>query len=52
MTLAELRGEFAELGEPAFRAGQVYSWIHRGARSFEEMTNLSKALRLRLAERY
>ena len=52
MTLAELRGAFAELGEPAFRAGQVYSWIHRGARSFEEMTNLSKALRLRLAERY
>lgn len=52
MTLAELRGDFAELGEPAFRAGQVYSWMHRGARSFEEMTNLSKALRLRLAERY
>ena len=52
MTLAELRGEFAELGEPAFRAGQVYSWMHRGARSFEEMTNLSKVLRLRLAERY
>lgn len=52
MTLAELRGEFADLGEPAFRAGQVYSWMHRGARSFEEMTNLSKALRLRLAERY
>ena len=52
MTLAELRGEFAELGEPAFRAGQVYSWMHRGARSFDEMTNLSKALRLRLAERY
>ena len=52
MTLAELRGEFAELGEPAFRAGQVYSWMHRGARSFEEMTNLSKALRLRLAGRY
>lgn len=52
MTLAELRGEFAELGEPAFRAGQVYSWMHRGARSFEEMTNLSKALRLRLAEHY
>lgn len=52
MTIAELRGEFAELGEPAFRAGQVYSWMHRGARSFEEMTNLSKALRLRLAERY
>ncbi len=52
MNLGELREEFAQLGEPAFRAGQVYSWMHRGARSFEEMTNLSKALRLRLAERY
>ncbi len=51
MNLGELREEFAQLGEPAFRAGQVYSWMHRGARSFEEMTNLSKALRLRLAER-
>ena len=39
MTLAELRGEFAELGEPAFRAGQVYSWMHRGARSFVFVRN-------------
>ena len=52
MTLAELRGEFAELGEPAFRAGQVYRWMHTGARSFDGMTNLSKALRAKLAERY
>ena len=52
MTLAELRGEFAELGEPAFRAGQVYRWMHTGVRSFDGMTNLSKALRAKLAERY
>lgn len=52
MTLAELRGEFAELGEPAFRAGQVYRWMHTGARSFDGMTNLSKALRAKLADRY
>ena len=52
MTLAELTQEMAAMGEPAFRAGQVYQWMHRGARSFDEMTNLSKSLRERLAEAY
>lgn len=52
MTLAELTQEMAALGEPPFRAGQVYQWMHRGARSFEEMTNLSKPLRERLNETY
>lgn len=52
MTLAELQEEFSALGEPKFRAGQVYSWLHRGARSFDEMTNLSKPLRARLDQRF
>lgn len=52
MTLAELTEDFSALGEPKYRAGQVYSWLHRGARSFDEMTNLSRALREKLAERY
>lgn len=52
MTLAELKTDLAAMGEPAFRAGQVYTWLHRGVRSFEEMTNLSKALRARLSETY
>ena len=52
MTLAELTQEMAAMGEPVFRAGQVYQWMHRGARSFDEMTNLSKSLRERLAEAY
>lgn len=52
MTLAELTEDLAALGEPKFRAGQVYTWLHRGARSFDEMTNLSKALREKLATRY
>ena len=51
MTREELSAEFAALGEPAFRAKQVFSWLHRGA-SFDEMTNLPKALRQRLAEEY
>ncbi len=52
MTLAELKADLTALGEPAFRAGQIYTWLHRGARSFDEMSNLSRALRLRLAEAY
>ena len=52
MTLAELAEELAELGEPKFRAKQVYTWVHRGARSFDEMSNLSKSLRAKLAETY
>ncbi len=52
MTLAELTEDLAALGEPKFRAGQVYTWLHRGARNFDEMTNLSKALREKLAAQY
>ena len=51
MDLEEMTAFFKELGEPAFRARQVFQWLHRGAGSFEEMTNLSKALREKLAER-
>ena len=51
MTRAELAQELSGLGEPAFRAKQVFSWLHRGAR-FEDMTNLPKALRERLASQY
>ena len=42
---------FEELGEKRFRATQVLKWIHQyGASSFDEMTNISKALRAKLAE--
>ncbi len=52
MTLAELEQDMRELGEPVFRARQIYTWLHRGARGFGEMTNLSKTLRDRLAAEY
>ncbi len=52
MTLSQLEAELQSMGEPKFRAKQVYQWVHRGAGSFEEMSNLSKALRLRLQEEY
>ena len=48
MTLAEMQDAFAAIGEPKFRAKQVFTWLHRGATSFDEMTNLSKSLREKL----
>ena len=51
MTQQELSQFLKELGEPAFRAKQVFTWLHRGVTSFEDMTNLSKSLREKLAER-
>lgn len=50
MTLAEMTGFFKDLGEPSFRAKQVFQWLHRGVTSFEGMTNLSKALREKLTQ--
>jgi 23S rRNA (adenine2503-C2)-methyltransferase len=43
-----LRQTLADLGEPAYRASQVWEWVARGARCYEEMTNLPAALRERL----
>ena len=53
LTLEGLTRFFTEqLGERSFRAGQLYRWIHqRGATSFDEMTDLSKALREKLKAR-
>lgn len=40
-----------QLGEPSFRADQVFRWIHQhGVFDVERMTNLSRPLRSRLAE--
>ena len=52
MTLTEMGALFKELGQPAFRAKQVYTWLHKGVRSYDEMTNLPKDMRSLLAERY
>ena len=52
MTLPELSALLKEMGQPAFRAKQLYGWLHRGVRSYEEMTNLPGALRAELAEKY
>lgn len=52
MTIPEISGILKELGQPAFRAKQVYSWLHKGAKSYDEMTDLPKALRDTLSDRY
>jgi 23S rRNA (adenine2503-C2)-methyltransferase len=52
MTEEEITQALRDLGEPAFRGKQVFTWLHRGVSSFDEMTNLSKPLREKLRERY
>ena len=52
LTQPELAEKLKQLGQPAFRAGQVFSWLHKGASSYEEMTNLPKSLREALAREY
>ncbi len=52
MTQAEIGAVLKEMQQPAFRANQVFSWLHKGIRSYEEMSNLPKALRTALQEQY
>ena len=52
LTQPELAAILKELGQPAFRAKQVYTWLHKGVRTYDEMTNLPKNLRDVLSERY
>ena len=52
LTQPELADILKQLGQPAFRAGQVFSWLHKGVRSYDEMTNLPKALREALEREY
>ena len=51
MNVNELEDLLKELGEPKFRAKQIFDWLHaKQVDSFEEMTNLSKGLREKLSE--
>ena len=52
MTQPEIAAVLRELNQPAFRAKQVYTWLQKGVRSYEEMTNLPKALRESLQQQY
>ena len=44
-TVPEIRQYLESLGEPSYRAGQIFKWLHSGVSSFDEMTNLPKSLR-------
>ena len=50
MTEQELKEYIIGIGEPSFRATQIFKWLHSGIHSFNEMTNISLALRNRLDE--
>ena len=52
LSLMQLKNTMIEMGEKAFRARQIYEWLHqKQAESFDEMSNLSAALREKLKER-
>jgi 23S rRNA (adenine2503-C2)-methyltransferase len=52
MTLPEITAVLKDLGQPAFRGKQIFTWLHKGIRSYEEMSNLPKSLRTQLEEKY
>lgn len=51
LTFDELNTFLLELGEKPFHAKQIYSWLHKGVTSFDEMTDISKELRKKLSEK-
>jgi 23S rRNA (adenine2503-C2)-methyltransferase len=48
----EISGILQEMGEASYRGKQIFQWLHRGAMTFEDMTNLPKNLRAKLEERF
>lgn len=50
LTMEEITALLQSWGEPAFRGKQVFTWLHKGVASFDEMSNLGKPLRQKLAE--
>ena len=52
LTQPEIGALLKELGQPAFRAKQIYTWLHKGVRSYDEMGNIPKDLRQLLDEKH
>lgn len=52
MNVPEIAAVIQEMGQPAFRAKQLFTWLHKGVRNYEQMTNIPQALRTALAEKY
>ncbi len=51
MTTEEILELLKTMGQPKFRASQIFSWLHSGVSSFDEMTNIPKSLRDELAKK-
>ena len=52
MTLPEITEALRAMGEPSFRGKQVFTWLHRGVTDFDQMINIPKSLREKLAQEY
>lgn len=52
MYLEELEALMKEMGEPRFRAGQIFDWLQQGVENFDEMSNIPSKLRVKLQEGY
>ncbi len=50
MNITEIADYLKTIGEASYRAKQIFSWLHSGVQSFDEMTNIPKSLRLKLEE--
>ena len=48
----ELEADILAMGEPKYRAKQVFKWLGRGVGSFEEMSDIPKSLRMKLEKEY
>lgn len=52
MTPEEIEAALRDMGQPSYRAKQIFSWLTAGVNSFDEMSNLPKALREALDEKF
>ncbi|MEA4920578.1 MAG: 23S rRNA (adenine(2503)-C(2))-methyltransferase RlmN [Clostridiaceae bacterium] len=52
MRLSELETALSELGEPKYKAAQIFRWLSLGVSSFDDMSDISKAVRTKLSEKY
>ncbi len=53
LSFTELKSEIESIGEKSFKAGQIYTWLHKkGVTDFDEMTDISKDLREKLKKSY
>ncbi|MDP4180201.1 MAG: 23S rRNA (adenine(2503)-C(2))-methyltransferase RlmN [Bacillota bacterium] len=52
LTVEELEESLVVIGEPKYRAKQIFQWVHKGVLSIDEMTNLSKELRQKIKDNF